>query len=948
MENKRRRFPLALPELFRKHIAITLTLLLVAGLSPVDQQLAYADVIKATRVDRVIPCLSYIIDSISLGTTSGEHDNRNTIDSIDIVARTTTTSGVLNESPSYSIAPTSGSVPSLCTISSAINPSKVLDIPGGLSNVGVGVQLWDNIQSIAQRFQIIPNSDGTYTIRNVNSNLVLDVRWAEVYNGAVVWQYTANGSTAQKWYISSDVNGYKLASAINPTYCLDVQWAIASNGTPLQLWADNGATAQRFILKETAAALPDGAYTISSYAANNLAIDVRGASSSNFSVVQLYTYNSSLAQRFWIAYDYSCGFYTITNVQSNKPLDVSGASKASGASVQIYDPNNNPAQKWAITALATNRYSITAAHSGMVLGVGYSLASSTPIQTYMWDGALNQQWVFTSSTLINEGAYQIKSDLGVVIDAQGNGVVNYTPIWAYGSTGSMAQKFYLSQFTDGYFKLECLNSSLLVTASGSDVFLFEDRNLPRQIWKVQPVGEGRFKLLNSESGLALSLVESSTAAGVKTLPLANNNRQSWSFELTRAIPDGLYVIHSAIDTSMVLDVRLASVNNGTKLQLYKANGSTAQTFKFEYVGNFFYRITGLGSSKAVDIREGVLSPKGIIQIYDAWGGNDNRYQLWRVEYVGQGSYRIFSAAGNGILCMTLEGDSTANSTDVNALPVNGSSSQLFKLTPKGNAFYFQLQQTVSQMVQYQRNGNSYINDITDSQLRDVIDPSLATNDYWFPGHAQQYTNGMLQFADLRGYTGMSASQLDSIINAYSPATSTLRGKGAVFIQAAILYNINECYLLAHCALESGWGMSSLSQGYDYDGIILVNGKTWPIGRYYNLFGIGAVDSGPLTGGRAYAISNGWNTIDSAIIGGAKWIIENYIYRDAFGLPYPQQTLYAMKWDYLRSNDTQAYGWHQYATDHLWARKISRLMGDFYIREGVTPNLTYIVPVYKVG
>jgi len=53
----------------------------------------------------------------------------------------------------------------------------------------------------------------------------------------------------------------------------------------------------------------------------------------------------------------------------------------------------------------------------------------------------------------------------------------------------------------------------------------------------------------------------------------------------------------------------------------------------------------------------------------------------------------------------------------------------------------------------------------------------------------------------------------------------------------------------------------------------------------------------------------------------------------------------MKWDYNRSHDTMDYGWHQYATDHLWARKIARMMGDFYSHEGFKPNLTYFIPQY---
>jgi len=262
---------------------------------------------------------------------------------------------------------------------------------------------------------------------------------------------------------------------------------------------------------------------------------------------------------------------------------------------------------------------------------------------------------------------------------------------------------------------------------------------------------------------------------------------------------------------------------------------------------------------------------------------------------------------------------------------------------RGPITYISLSITVDQMIQYQRAGNTYITSISDQQLRDVIDPSLTINDYVFPDHPTTYRYGMYQFADLRNYTGLSAGQLNSIIESNSSGRNgMLRGQGAAFVTAAQTYRLNECYLLAHAVLESGWGSSTLATGYYYDGTVLVNNQYYPAGTYYNFFGIGAVDSGPLSGGRAYAIMNGWDSPEKAVIGGAKWIADNYIYRTA----YDQPTLYHMKWDYVRSNATYAYGWHQYATDHLWARKIARSMGEFYTTLGVTPSLIYIVPVYK--
>jgi beta-N-acetylglucosaminidase len=223
---------------------------------------------------------------------------------------------------------------------------------------------------------------------------------------------------------------------------------------------------------------------------------------------------------------------------------------------------------------------------------------------------------------------------------------------------------------------------------------------------------------------------------------------------------------------------------------------------------------------------------------------------------------------------------------------------------------------------------------------------------------------MLQFLDLRRSSGLTAAQINAYIASTSSGrTGLLSGKGQVIIDACRQYGLNEAYFLAHAILESGWGHWVLgnaeNQGYYYDGTIEIRDKDgtyrrFPAGTYYNFFGIGAVDASPLSGGRALAIQNGWNSIDKALVGGAKWIAENYIYGyvmegPSYGsviIAYPQPTLYAMKWDYSRSNAVMARGWHQYATDPEWARKISLLMQNCYSYNGVTPGNNYIIPRFK--
>ena len=848
--------------------------------------------------------------------------------------------------PMAAAAPLATNLPDLCTISSTINTGKVIDVPGATTANAIQLQLWDDNITPAQRFRCYLNDDGSYTIQNIKSGLNLDLQSALAFNGAVVWQYTPNGTDAQKWFITDMGDGYKIASKVNPDYCLDVPGAHADNAAKMQVYIDNGTKAQRFYINGLSPVLPDGAYTIHT-TTTVMALDITWASSASGTKAQVYTPNGTLAQRFNLKYDTKTGYYNIINIQSAKALDISNFTTALGTQVQIWDVNGSFAQLFAIIPTSDGLSEIVVSYSSHVLQTPTTvIGDCTPVQTGIWSNSYAQKWRFVPSVPCDQYIYQLHSGVGTMMDVFGNYTAAGSRVCAYQGNGTNAQKFFLRHYQNGYYKLDHLGSGLLITASGTNIIIDFDSNKDSQLWLMSPAGEGAFFLINKANGMALDVKNANPASNtdLQLYTLNYTNAQRWKPELVDPLCEGLYTVFSAQNGSLVLDIKDNSTADGARLQVYQSNETTAQKFEVVPLGNSYYRIYCLNSHKAVEVRNSTLSPQGIVQLAPAYGGFENSKQIWKVTYLGSGGFRIYSALGNGNNCMTIDGNAVS-STYVNVYPYNGSASQTFVFRPAGTTTYVNLRISINQMVEYQRKGNPYIGSISDEQLRDVIDPAKAMANYWFPGHTSQYTYGNMQFVDLRHTTGLSADQINTIINAYAPQNSSIRGRGAAFVQAAQTYNLNESYLLAHCALESGWGTSALSNGsINYDGTP-IDGIVYPKGVYYNFFGIGAIDSSPYSGGASYAIRNGWDSIDKAITGGAKWIAEGYIYRDVYNAQYSQPTLYAMKWDYLRSNNDLAYGWHQYATDHLWARKIARLMGDFYNQVGYTPTLTYIIPQY---
>src|SRR5690625_4183515 len=173
-------------------------------------------------------------------------------------------------------------------------------------------------------------------------------------------------------------------------------------------------------------------------------------------------------------------------------------------------------------------------------------------------------------------------------------------------------------------------------------------------------------------------------------------------------------------------------------------------------------------------------------------------------------------------------------------------------------------------------------------------------------------------------SGITARDLNNVLD----GNGILEGLGQSFIEAGRTHNINEIYLIAHAFLETGRGTSDLADGSLEVGLNSA-GNPVPvtssnrssltdIEKTYNMFGIGASDSNPNRLGSIRAYEEGWFSPEDAVIGGAKFIGERYIYNE-----HNQNTLYKMRWNPANP------GYPQYATDIAWATKQAASIRQMY-------------------
>lgn len=156
------------------------------------------------------------------------------------------------------------------------------------------------------------------------------------------------------------------------------------------------------------------------------------------------------------------------------------------------------------------------------------------------------------------------------------------------------------------------------------------------------------------------------------------------------------------------------------------------------------------------------------------------------------------------------------------------------------------------------------------------------------------TNRISLYTPLNSKSTITAEEIDRFIASKVGKDSYMYGMGEAYIQAQEESGLNAIYLVAHSALETGYGTSSI------------------VKTKYNYYGIGAFDACPKE------CSSSFEGKRTGIIEGAKWIARNYVYRDQ----YKQFTIFNMRYN----NNV-----HQYATDDAWDVKIVNIaneMSDF--------------------
>lgn len=498
------------------------------------------------------------------------------------------------------------------TISTLLNSNYVLDVKDGHTNNGANIQLYENNDTAAQQFNVSHDSQGYVTFTNVKSGKVLDLSDAVVRNGGNIQQYKSNGTRAQKWIVKRDGDGYIIISALNSNYVLDLHNAVVNNYRNIQLYSYNGTNAQRwnitkYVSKEQRInnlaaqnknTLADGVYEICSVKNSNYALDVNSASTSNGANVQLYLRNGTQAQAFKVSHD-SQGFVTFTNINSGKVIDLDGAITKNGRNIHQYASNGTRAQKWIVQQSGSGYSIVSAIDTSFSLDIRNGFVySGSNIQLYKSNNTAAQQWTFNKYVTERERCDSYASQ----------------------NKGRMPDGVYYIKNQNVGYALDVADGSLY---AGANVQLYSLNRTNAQKWKITHDSTGYVSFQNVGSGMYLTASGSGRTANVYQQRQTNDYNQKWIVMFDNN--QNLRIV-SALNSTMVLDVKDGKIRRCSNIQLYTSNNSNAQKWVFEYINT---NATGglmqiMGTSQTT-----------VAQMIRYYNANASGYDTFKAKYNGK-------------------------------------------------------------------------------------------------------------------------------------------------------------------------------------------------------------------------------------------------------------------------------------------------------------------------
>lgn len=400
-------------------------------------------------------------------------------------------------------------------------------VKGWMKSGGKWYYLDENGQMITEKYQV---NGKTYYL---SGNGAMKTGW--IKDGNDWFYYSKSGVMATDTWVGN--------------YWLNSDGVMATNA-----WVDN----QRYFVNavglyagktkaKTPASIADGFYCVKSSLGGSAALDISAASMSLGGNAQVWTANNSGAQ-VWKFTNMGNGYYRISNGNSNLVLDVDCGKSADGTNVRQWEWNGSGAQLWKIYKSNFGGYVFVNKATGKALDV--SAASNKPgTNVHIWteNNTKAQSWTLEKKASFSQSA---------VTDLGGKSFEFKTNVgWRY------------------------LDMSAASTANGGNAQLWVHTNSNAQVWKLEAVSGGYYRIVNANSGKVLDVKNANKANGTNVQQWQWQNHDAQLWKAYRSLYGGYVFINKA--TGKALDVSGGANADGANVQIWDANDTRAQSWHLE-------------------------------------------------------------------------------------------------------------------------------------------------------------------------------------------------------------------------------------------------------------------------------------------------------------------------------------------------------------------------------
>lgn len=451
--------------------------------------------------------------------------------------------------------------------------------------------------------------------------------------------------------------------------------------------------------------IQDGIYEICSSENQKMAVSINNSSYSNCTNIDLETNNHLKRQKFHIYYDKDKKAYIIKSLQGNKVLDICGGRKDNYTNVQLYEYNGSLAQQWEIKKLDDKSCNIVSKNSNKCLDIyAGNINNGSNIQIFESNGTKAQRFTFNKveelqcENIIDEDYYYITSALSknktVNIHNGSNKNLTNVNIWDKNNKEYQKFKFIYDNEKKSYIIMAAHSNKVLDVNgasqfNGANVDQYESNNTNAQRWIISKTEDGYYNIISKCNELSLDISGGSTANGANLQTFQPNGTKAQKFELVKTevnigektIEDGTYNIITKVNNDKVLEIEGQSTANNKKVQIQQKLNviNKSQAFEIKYLDNGYYTIKAKKSEKLLEIENDSHTNGAKVQQNTA---NNSNMQQWIIKQANDGYYYIISRY-NGLF-FDIPGGQANSGTPIQMYTGNNTNAQKFKFIESTN------------------------------------------------------------------------------------------------------------------------------------------------------------------------------------------------------------------------------------------------------------------------